>query len=471
MTKNAKIGLEIHGYLKTEEKLFCNCKAIRHSKKKEIKPNTNICPICTGYPGSKPMLPNGEAIKKVLQIGLMLNCKINTIENNKKLVWNRKHYDWPDLPKGYQNTISGAYSVPVMENGKFESIRIRECHLEEDPASWDPKTGLIDYNRSGLPLIEIVTEPDFKNAKDVEIWLKELLLTLSYIKAVDKNAGIKADVNVSTGGDKPVGNQKSKNKRANWGERVEIKNVSSIKDITNAINYEIERQKKEKTNRETRRYNKNNGKTILMRKKETQSDYRFIPDPDLPVIKIKNKEVKQIGKNLPETPKEKLDKLRKKHKINKEQAEILRRNFELVEFFEKVAKRIKPEFALDWVIIELQRVLNYNNTSLDKVNINPEHFIKLLKLVKKRKITPRQAKKTLNKFVPKSFSPKLKKKIVNKSKIEKIVKKILKENRKALEDYKSGNKQALNFLIGQAMKESKGRADINKVKEILKKSL
>jgi len=178
-----KVGLELHGYINVElskKKLFCECSVT------EAKPNTNVCPICTGQPGSKPMLPNSSAINKILQIGLMLNCKPN-LAPKKPLVFQRKHYDWPDLPKGYQTTISGSHSIPVGEKGEFLGIRIREVHLEEDPAKWDPISGCVDYNRSGMPLVEIVTEPDFKSAEQVSLWLKQLLLTLSYIKALDKD--------------------------------------------------------------------------------------------------------------------------------------------------------------------------------------------------------------------------------------------------------------------------------------------
>tara|TARA_Y100000310_G_scaffold300403_1_gene336056 strand:- start:10 stop:1398 length:1389 start_codon:yes stop_codon:yes gene_type:complete len=455
--KQPKIGLEIHGYLQTKEKLFCRCKAIRHSKKQNIKPNTHICPVCTGQPGAKPSLPNEQAIKKLIQISLMLNCKINTTENKKQLVWNRKHYSWPDLPKGYQNTISGAYSIPVAEKGNFEKIRISDCHLEEDPAQWNPETGCIDYNRSGLPLTEIVTEPDFKSAEQAELWIKKLILTLSYIKAVDKNAGIKADVNVSVGG----------------GERVEIKNLSSIQTIKNAINHEIQRQQTEKAKRETRRYDSKKGKTILMRTKEKQEDYRFIPDPDLPIIKLTEKQVSDIKKALPESPQQKLDKLIKKHKINKKSAEVLYKNIDLVEFFEKITEKISPSFVLDWVTIELLRVLNYAKKSLDEVLITPEHFIELLQAVQTGKITELKAKRILNDFIPKSFSIKTKlkseKKITGKSEIEKIVKKVINNNKKALQDYKSGNKTAFNFLIGEIMKESDRKADFKQVKEILQK--
>ena len=224
-----KIGLEIHGYLTTKEKLFCNCK--NEHKSKEAKPNTFICPICTGQPGSKPMLPNEEAIKKLIQIALMLNCKVNS--EPQKLIWYRKHYSWPDLPKGYQNTMSGTYATHIGEKGKFLDIEITEVHLEEDPAAWNPDTGQIDYNRSGAPLVEIVTEPDFKSSEQVEMWLKQMLLTMSYIKALDSDAGIKADVNVSYAG----------------GERVEIKNINSIEEIKNAIEYEEKRQKNEESHK------------------------------------------------------------------------------------------------------------------------------------------------------------------------------------------------------------------------------
>src|SRR3989344_1580312 len=216
-----KIGLEIHAYLVTKEKLFCTCGAHRE---RGIKPNTFICPLCCGMPGAKPMFANRSAVEKAIQIGLMLNCK-----RNKEWNWQRKHYDWPDMPKGYQNTISGEYAIPVGIKGEFGGIGINEMHLEEDPASWDPETGGVDYNRSGLPLVEIVTDPDFKNAREVMAWLVKLIHNLSYLKAVDSNAGIKVDVNV----------------RIKGTERAEIKNISSIEDIGRAIEDELERQEKE----------------------------------------------------------------------------------------------------------------------------------------------------------------------------------------------------------------------------------
>ncbi|RLG16429.1 Asp-tRNA(Asn)/Glu-tRNA(Gln) amidotransferase GatCAB subunit B [Candidatus Pacearchaeota archaeon] len=464
-----KIGLEIHGYLNTKEKLFCRCKAIHGTK--HASPNTNICPICTGQPGAKPMLPNKQAIDKVIRIALVLGCKINTIkkevdceETAGVLHWQRKHYDWPDLPKGYQNTISGTHAIPIGKNGKFLKIRIKECHLEEDPAAWNPQTGEIDYNRSGSPLVEIVTEPDFKSSEQVIDWIKQLIHTLSYIKAFDKKSGIKADVNISLPEIK--------------GERVEIKNVNSLKNIQNAIEYEIQRQKKEKQKtRETRMFNETAGVTKKMREKEQAQDYRFISDPDLPVINIKKIKIKKIKSSLPETPQKKLDKIIKKYNINKKSAEILTKKIEVAEFFEKVIEKINPKLATRWVTEELLSVLNYNKKELDdpEINIKPEHFIELLKLLEKGTITELKAKEILRKFIPNSFSPKKEaeksQKISEKNKLEKICQQIIKENPKAVMDYKAGEHKALNFLIGKVMQKTNKRADYLTTRKILENKL
>lgn len=448
-----KIGLEIHGYLDTSEKLFCTCKAEHGAK--FSKPNTNICPICTAQPGSKPMLPNKRAVNKLIQIALILGCNINP-----KLVWQRKHYSWPDLPKGYQNTISGPHAIPVGTNGKFQDIKITEVHLEEDPAAWNPKTGEIDYNRSGSPLVEIVTEPDFKNSEQVVDWLKQLILTLNYIKAIDKNAGIKADVNVSIPG----------------GKRIEVKNVNSITNIKRTIEYEIQRQKKEKPKiQETRRFNDDKGTTTMMRTKEQAQDYRFISEPDLPVIKLKKSRVQKINSQLPETPHVKLKRLIKKHKVQEKYAKILTKKLDIVELFEKTIEKVPVDLAAQWTTIELMSILNYNKKELEDVEINHKHFIELLKLIEVKKLSELKAQEILRSWKQKSFSPKSKIKshsqISNKSEIEKIIKQIIKQNKKAVEDFKSGNQAALNFLMGQIMRLSNKRADYRTAREILLKNL
>ena len=453
MNMPLKIGLEIHGYLITKEKLFCNCK--NNHKDKEAKPNTFICPTCTGQPGSKPMLTNQEAIKKLIQIALMLNCKVNHLPE--KLIWYRKHYNWPDNPKGYQNTISGTYAKPVGEKGNFLGIRITEVHLEEDPAAWDPETGQIDYNRSGAPLVEIVTEPDFKSGQEVADWIKQLLLTLSYIKALDSDAGFKSDVNISV-----------------HGERIEVKNMNSITEIIKAIDYESKRQEKDiPKNKETRQWNPLKCQTIKMREKESHADYRFIKDPDLPIIKITKEEVDKIKKALPESPLEKLDKLIKKYKIEDYYAKVLISNIEIVEFFEKVIEKASIKLAVPWVTIELLGMLNYNKKTLNQVEVKPEHFIELLKLVEEGKLTELKAKDILRSWKEKSSKVETKglETISDTKEIDKIIEKVLAENKKPLEDYKAGNLQALNFLIGAIMKATNKRADYVTSKQLLEKKL
>ena len=460
-----KIGLEIHGYLDTKEKLFCMCKTDFlapqgvTSDEASVKPNSLVCPICTGQPGSKPMLPNESAMDKLLEIALIMGCKIN---HDKDLIWQRKHYNWADLPKGYQNTISGAYSIPVAVNGKFEGIRITECHLEEDPAQWNPETGGINYNRSGLPLVEIVTEPDFSSSEQVVNWLRTVVHSLSYIKALRKNGGIKVDVNVST-----------------YGERVEMKNLNSLEKIRKAIDYEISRQlenyeKGIEQKRDTLAFDEKSGKTIKMRSKEGAADYRFIPDPDLPVIKLDLKKIKQLERDLPEMPSAKLEKLLKKYKLEKSDAETLIKNLELVDFAEGLDKAgVKVKENISWITIELLRVLNYNKKTLEDadVEILPEHLAELISLVDKGELTVLKAKQIMNDFVPKSFSVKEKMKDslgkLSDEETKKLVEQAIKENPKVWEEFKSGKKESLNFLIGCVMKLSNRRADFGKVREVL----
>lgn len=453
-----KIGLEIHGYLDTGEKLFCKCSA---SGSKEEQPNSRICPICTGQPGSKPMLPNKEAMNQLVKIALVLGCKINY---DKPLTWQRKHYNWPDNPKGYQNTISGAHAEFPAVKGRFKGINITECHLEEDPAQWNPETGKINYNRSGLPLIEIVTDPDFHSSEQVLEWLKSVIHYLSYIKTIRKSQGIKVDVNVST-----------------YGERVEIKNLHSVENIGQAIEYEIKRQlenheKGEVQKRETLSYDAAKGKTIKMREKEAADDYRFISDPDLPVVFLKEKEVSALKKDLPESPDEKLDKLLNKFKIEKADAGILAKNIELVDFFEELAGKVDAKKYISWITIELLRVLNYNKKTLEDedVDIKPEHLADLIKEVDSGRITVLKAKQIMNEFVPKSFSIKEKSKEfakVSGNEVEGYCKQAIEQNPKVVSDFKSGKQEALNFLVGIVMKLSNRRADFKTAREILLKML
>jgi len=443
------IGLEVHVYIRTREKLFCRCAAHRE---RGVVPNTLVCATCTGQPGAKPMLPNKEAVKQAIRIGLMLGCRIN-----KELIWKRKHYDWPDMPKGYQNTISGSYAVPVGVSGKFNGTEIWSMHLEEDPAAWDPETGCIDYNRSGLPLVEIVTAPDFSNSEQVLGWLKRLIHNLAYLKAVDSDAGIKVDVNVSIMGKT---------------ERVEIKNLNSIENIGRAIEYELARQAREGSERETRRFDSVSGKTVRMRGKEVEEDYRFISDPDLQEIKFNDSFVEELRKNLPESPEKKLEKIIKKYKIGEKDAEVLTKNIDIAEFFEEVAAKIDAKFALPWVTVELLRHLNYNRTNLDKVDIKVEHFVELLRLIRKGRISELQGKQLLNKFYPKSFMPSgIEEKISDKKELVEVALDVIVENKDVVEKVKGGDDKAFNFLMGEIMKKTNRRADFKIVREVLKELL
>jgi aspartyl-tRNA(Asn)/glutamyl-tRNA(Gln) amidotransferase subunit B len=450
-----KVGLEIHGYLNMEimkQKLFCECSV------SDSKPNTNVCPICTGQPGNKPMLPNKEAIDKSIAIGLMLGCKINP-----RLLFQRKHYSWPDLPNGYQKTMSGSYATPVGEKGEFLGIGITEVHLEEDPARWDPITGCVDYNRSGMPLIEMVTDPDFDSADQVREWLQKLMTTLSYIKAINPDAGVKADVNVSIEGH----------------PRVEVKNVNSFKSIIKAIQFEIQRQQDvlksgKDVEQHTRAWDDGQGETLFMRSKEQAMDYMFIPDPDLIVIDVKDDDVKKVQSLLPERPHEKIDKFIKQG-VEKIDAEVLASEIVLAELFEKVSKKIKPALTAKWLRREFVRVANFNKLKLEKVPITENHLIDLLTLVTSKKITERNAQQIMNKLAKKPFDIKdyVKKEgleaVSDTKELEKLCKEAIDENPQAVEDFKKGEAKAFNFLVGKVMAKTKGKATPKEVNDIMKK--
>ncbi len=448
---NPKIGLEIHVYVDAKQKLFCTCPINLNAK-----PNTTVCPVCTAQPGAKPMLPNREAIHKVIKTALMLNCKINHA-----LIWQRKHYDWPDLPKGYQNTMSGSYAVPVGEHGTFLDVKISECHLEEDPARWDPVTGCIDYNRSGYPLIEIVTEPDFTGSAQVRDWLKKLITTLSYVHAVNKNMGVKCDVNVSIPPDY---------------SRVEIKNVNSFKSIIKAIDYELARQQKEKSHQHTRQWNDAEQVTKFMRSKEQALDYMFIPDPDLPVVEITKRLLSDMQKQLPEKPEQKHKKLLKAG-VEKTTAEVISTDLPLSELFEELSKKLQPTTVANWIRKELLRLLNTLEKDFHELDIKKEHIAELLELIEKKVVTEKVGRELLQKLAEKPFSPKehVKKQnlsaISGKGELEKLCKEAIKNNPSPVNDYKSGKEEAIHFLVGQVMRMTKGKAKPQELKWIFQKLL
>lgn len=268
-----KIGLEIHVYLNTSHKLFCGCLIIP-----KALDNTNVCPVCMGYPGCKPITPDHQALQKTVRVVDFLNCDLNY-----EWKFQRKHYDYPDLPKGYQLTVSGPHLKESGYNGNYLGIRIKELHLEEDPAQFDPVTKSVNYNRSGYPLLEIVTEPDFINAEQAKEWVEFLILGLDYLGVLRKEMGIKCDVNVSI---------------APEYVRTEVKNINSPTEIYKAILHEVDRQAIEPLIQQTRGWDSVRCETYFMRKKENVDEYSFIPDPDLPIISIDNSYLSEATKDL-----------------------------------------------------------------------------------------------------------------------------------------------------------------------------
>ena len=455
---DVKIGLEIHGYLKTKSKmkLFADDIIVP-----EAEPNTTISPITTGLPGSKPMAPQREAVEKVFAIAALLGCKLNN-----PTIFYRKHYNWPDMPTGYQRTISGTYAVPPGTEGSFLDIGIEEVHLEEDPARWDPTTGGVDYNRSGYPLVEIVTKPDFTDAEQVRMWLKKLMTTLSYIDAIDTTLGIKADVNVSI---TPL------------FQRVEIKNVNSFSNIVAAIMFEIERQKQtiskgESVAQETRAWNEQTNTTEFMRSKEHAIDYAFIPEPDLPPLVLTTAQLQKIQATLPDTPEQKKEQFIARG-VAEQDAIVLSDDFQLAGFFERVAQQIEPALAAKWLRRELMRVLHYQKKEWENVEVTPEHIITLLTLVQEKKITDTVAQKLLEKLVEQPFDIKeyvqqeRLELVQDSSLLEKSCQEVIEEEKQAVGDFKTGEEKALHFLVGQVMRKTRGAASPDEVIVLMKKML
>ena len=462
-TSDIVIGLEIHAELDCKTKLFCGCPT-----KGSEEPNTRTCVTCLGMPGSKPVL-NKKAVEFALKLCLALNCEISP-----ELIFSRKSYFYPDMAKNYQ--IS-QYEIPLGKKGRLslsggKETGITRVHMEEDPASLVHPAGmkesayvLVDYNRSGNPLVEIVTEPDLESPDEARDFMKQLITVLDYLEIFDVNEGIiKADANVSI-------------KESNY-TRVEIKNITGFKEIESALLYEVNRQKEEikhgkKIHQETRAWDSEKGITFSLRKKEAEEEYGYIIDTDLVIIDITQKWLNEIKKHMPELAQDKVRKFVEKHKIRKEDAEVIAAEKELAEMFEKVAEEINPILAAKWLRRELLRVLNYNKKELHDVEIDEKHMIDLLRLVESKKITDNVASKILEKLIEKPFDvneyvrkEKLEA-LSDVSELEKYCMEAIADNPKAVEDYKKGEAKALNYIVGAVMRKSKGKATPKEVNEII----
>ncbi len=479
------IGLEIHTELKTNSKMFCGCK--NDSQEKEA--NLNICPVCMGHPGTLPVI-NKTAIRFVIKTGIALNCKIT-----KESRFERKNYFYPDLPKGYQ--IS-QYKEPFCFNGFLKinnkKIRIRRVHLEEDTARLiHSKNGysLIDFNRAGIPLMELVTEPDIESSKEASDFAKKLQLILRYlnVSSADMEKGqLRVEANIS------LINANFKAKNAKLGTKVEIKNLNSFRAVERAIEYEIERQKElllndERVAQETRGWDPQSERTFPQREKEEAHDYRYFPEPDLPQIYIKKDYLEAIKKGIPELPDQKIKRLKEEFFVNEQSAQILVSNRDLSEYFEKSAsellrwskdKRLDQksqkeliQSAANYLLTDLLGCLSGKEFSEKDFPITPENFGEFIALVRDKKFTSKMAKILLGEMFDSGQDPStiIKKRGLiqtdNEDEIKKIVQKIISSNPRAFEDYKKGKENALQFMIGQMMKETKGTINPQMAKKAL----
>jgi aspartyl-tRNA(Asn)/glutamyl-tRNA(Gln) amidotransferase subunit B len=475
MEFDAVIGLEVHVQLNTQSKIFCSC-----STQFGAQANTQVCPVCLGLPGVLPVL-NKEVLKKAIQAGLALNCKIASYSK-----FDRKNYFYPDLPKAYQ--IS-QYDKPICYDGYIEiatdhvikKIGITRLHMEEDAGKnihsedSDYKVSYVDFNRTGVPLIEIVSEPDINTPDEAYQYLQNLRSILKYIEVSDCNmeeGSLRCDVNVSL---KPKGS-------TTFGQKVEIKNLNSFRSVKLALEYEIERQKKmllqnEKIVQETRLWDSDRNITFSMRSKEEAHDYRYFPEPDLPPIEISWEFIEQLKNELPELPHQKRIRFMQQYGLPEYDAQVLTTTRQLASYYESVvADGAQPKKASNWIMSEVLAKIDDPET-IDSFIVKPKDLAILLKRIDDATISGKIAKTVFEEMLETGKNPdtiineKGLRQVTDTGAIESIIDEVIKNNPKSVEDYKNGKDKALKFLIGQVMKESKGKANPQMVNDILIKKL
>jgi len=458
------IGIEVHVELKTDSKLFCGC-----ARSGDDEPNSRTCPVCLGHPGSKPVL-NKKAVEYAIKLALATKSKIA-----KELIFSRKSYFYPDMAKNYQIT---QYEIPLCTGGKIKlesgkEVKLTRIHMEEDPAALVHPAGmekslfvLVDYNRSGDPLCEVVTEPDMTSPEEARDFMKQLITILEYLEIFDvDNCIIKADANISI--------------KESGYVRAEVKNITGFKEIERALKYEVARQKKEvsegkKLVLETRAWDSDKGYTFSLRTKEVEAEYGYIIDPDLVRIELDKDWISSIEKTMPELADAKLAKFTDKHKIAGDTAKILAKDKELANVFEAVAASVNPDLASKWIRRELPRCLNFIKKKFSEIDLSEKHLVDLLKLIEAKKITDSVGQKILEKLVEKPFdvneyvkSEKLEV-VVDFGELEGVCKEAIKEAPQAVEEYKSGKEKALHFIVGIVMKKTRGKASPKIVNEMIK---
>ncbi|MBU0953178.1 MAG: Asp-tRNA(Asn)/Glu-tRNA(Gln) amidotransferase subunit GatB [Nanoarchaeota archaeon] len=460
------IGLETHVQLPTKSKIFCGCKNIV-TFEKEPEPNTVTCETCIGLPGAKPQV-NSQVIEFGTRIALALECKINNTFS-----FSRKTYFYPDMGKNFQIT---QHTIPLGSHGKLlvdgKLIRITRVHVEEDPARLVHIGGvggshvLVDYNRSGTPLVEIVTEPDMTSPEQARAYLATLTQVLQYLGVYDPStkAVLKSDANISLKG----------------GARVEIKNITGEKEVFEALRFEMMRQKNlskqgKRTIQETRLWNPELSVTQELRTKETEEDYGYIPEGDLTPITLEQRIILKEKQQLPELPAQKYKRYQRDYKVAPKLAEALLADPQLAVLFEAASKKIDSKLAATWIAGPLKKTLNWNNRRLEQTDITVASFVSVLKLFNSRKLTDRNAEMLIRYLVAEGGQPEtlIKKHQLTGSgtDLDKVIKTVIKNNPKAARDVTNGVAKALNFLIGMVMKETKGTVDANTVRKALEKAL
>jgi len=481
MKKKVVIGLEVHIQLMTDTKMFCNCSTDYIGK----EPNTNTCPVCLGLPGALPVL-NREVIEYAVKTGLALNCKVNEISK-----FHRKNYFYPDSPKAYQISqfdiplnINGYIDIPGESSKEKRRIGITRIHIEEDAGKLIHEEkddsvstySLVDYNRCGIPLAEIVTEPDFRSPEEARVFLTMLRNMVQHLGVCDGNmeeGSMRCDANISI----------RDSKTGKLGTKTEVKNMNSFRSVKKALEYEVKRQMKiledgEKVIQETRRWDEERNVTISMRSKEEAHDYRYFPEPDLPPLKIDGKMIEKIRNNLPELPEARKKRFVNIYKLSEYDADILTSSKAVGDYYDNAALIYKNSKILsNWIMGELMRFLNEEKIDIEKSPISPENLVELLKLIDKGVISGKMAKEVFEKmYKTGSHASQIVKEngitqITNESELIEIIDKVIKENPKSVKDFNEGKEKALNFLIGQVMRYTRGRAKPDFVFDALKKRL
>ena len=463
------VGLEVHAELSTKTKIFCSCGA-----EFGAEPNTHICPVCMALPGALPVL-NEKVVEYAVKAGLATNCEIEKNSKN-----DRKNYFYPDLPKSYQISqfdkplCNYGYIEIEDDNGNPKKIRILRIHIEEDAGKLNHNEfgagTLVDLNRAGVPLIEIVSEPDFRSTGEVDRYLKKLKSILQYIDVSDckmQEGSFRADVNVSV-----------HKKGEPFGTRTEMKNINSFKSITRLIDYEKERQIYELEHgntieQETRRWDDLEGRTFSMRNKEDSQDYRYFPEPDLVAIKLSDEYIENIRKELPEMPESRKERYMNKYGISEKDSNSITASKYLSDFFEK-AGEIANDYksVCNWLNSDIARILNEKEMEPEEIPFTAEELAEMVTLINKGTISTSIGKKVLDELFENHKSPSkiIEEKgwvqISDKSAIKEVVLKVLAENAQSVADYKAGKDRALGFLVGQAMKQTKGKANPKMLNEM-----